>query len=246
MKLLGYKIINGQLETVSGLHIGGNTAVIEIGGQDNPIIKHPVTKEPYIPGSSLKGKMRSLLEWKYGLIDTRAKINDKKNNAFGEVHKFGGPKCKKENCPICIIFGTSADEAGLGPSRLIVRDAYLDEEFLKECKKDQNWTYLDLTEDKWENSINRITAKANPRPLERVIPGAKFQFTLSYKVFEREGVNNDEALFKYVLEGLNLLEKDALGGAGSRGCGQVKFRIKVNGGYKELDQVKPEDFQTIE
>ena len=238
MRLIGYKKIEGIIEVITGLHIGGSTAIIEIGGKDNPIIKHPVTKEPYIPGSSLKGKMRSLLEWSLGKLDT-----DRKSKDFGDVHKW----CEDETCPICVIFGTSAEDSGIGPTRLIVRDAVLDTDYKKTQKeKDFNWTPLDITEDKCENAINRITARANPRSLERVISGAKFSFKMSYKVFGKTDTDNgDENLFFHVLEGLRLIEKDALGGAGSRGCGQVIFRIKLaENDLRTLDKVRPEDFIT--
>lgn len=229
MKLRGYKNIQGVIEVITGLHIGGSTTMIEIGGKDNPVIKNPLTKEPYIPGSSLKGKMRSLLEWKLGKI-----------TSDGDVHKW----CNDTNCPICVIFGTSADEAGLGPTRLIVRDAVLDEDYRKSQKeKNSSWTVLDLTEDKYENTINRITARANPRNFERVISGAKFKFSMSYRVFDDA---TDENLFAHVLESLKLIEKDALGGAGSRGCGQIKFVLDVNSQKKTLEQVSSQDFETME
>ena len=252
MKLIGYKKIEGIVEIATGLHIGGSTTIIEIGGKDNPVIKHPVTKEPYIPGSSIKGKMRSLLEWKLQLVDTRKQVDGKKNKDFGEVHKFNGIGCKKKDCPICVIFGTSADNAELGPTRLVVRDAFLCDKYRQELKKKPDWSPFDLTEDKSENSINRITAKANPRNMERVIPGAKFFFKMSYRVFEGDltdgkGGNGcgDEDLFIHVLDGLRLIEKDALGGAGSRGCGQVSFKIKVaENDWRTLDKVTPNDFKT--
>lgn len=249
MKLQGYKKIGGIINVITGLHIGGSTSIIEIGGKDNPVIKHPVTGEPYIPGSSLKGKMRSLLELKLNLIDTRKRIDTGKNKNYGEVHKYNLSECSKNRCPICFIFGTSADEADIGPTRLIVRDAFIEKAYRDEQMKKSGWTVFDLTEDKWENSINRITAKANPRSVERVLPGAKFSFEMSYRVFERDGDGGtgDEGLFKDVLEGLNLIEKDALGGAGSRGCGQVKFEIKTASGeqLKGLSEVNPSDFPTI-
>lgn len=247
MQLKGYKKIEGIIEVITGLHIGGNTAVIEIGGKDNPVIKHPITNEPYIPGSSLKGKMRSLLEWKLKLIDTQKKMEGKDNKNFGDVHKYNAEVCINK-CPICIIFGTSADNAALGPTRLVIRDAFLNKEYRDEQKKKPDWTPYDLTEDKWENTINRISARANPRSLERVIPAVKFSFEMSYRVFERDGDagTGDEGLFKDVLEGLNLIEKDALGGAGSRGCGQVEFKIKTSSDeLKGLSEVNISDFPTV-
>ena len=248
MKLKGYKRIEGIIEIVTGLHIGGNTTIIEIGGKDNPAIKHPITKEPYIPGSSLKGKMRSLLEWHLELIDAREKVDGQENKDYGDVHKYGGFNCKGKVCPICVIFGTSAEDAGIGPTRLIVRDAVLDDDYRKKLKeKNPNWTPLDLTEDKTENAINRITARANPRNLERVISGTRFSFKMSYRIFENgDNGTGDEGLFVYVLDGLRLIEKDTLGGAGSRGCGQIKFQINLTDGViKTLDNVNSSDFPTV-
>jgi len=237
MKLKGYKNIEGIVEVMTGLHIGGSTSIIEIGGKDNPVIKHPITKEPFIPGSSLKGKMRSLLEWKLGKLSTEQNSRD-----YGDVHKW----CNDQHCPICVIFGTSADEAGLGPTRLIVRDAVLSDGYKDNQKsKDSAWTVLDLTEDKYENTINRITARANPRNFERVVSGVEFSFEMSYRVFENgDNGKSDEDLFSNVIDGLKLIEKDALGGAGSRGCGQVRFLIGSE--RKPLSKVTVDDFPTIE
>ena len=109
MKLLKHRTITGKILLRTGLHIGGGSETIQIGGMDNPIIKSPLNDYPYIPGSSLKGKMRSLLEWKY----------DKSPD---------GNPCKCSQCDICKIFGTSgSEESTLGPTRIIVRDAHLTE-----------------------------------------------------------------------------------------------------------------------
>lgn len=234
MKLKGYRRIRGVVEVVTGLHVGGSTSIIEIGGKDNPVIKHPISQEPYIPGSSIKGKMRSLLEWNMGKINT-----DRTSKEFGGVHK-----CKDLICPICVIFGTSAEDSETGPTRLIVRDAYLDPAYtVAQKKKYPNWTVIDLTEDKYENAINRITAKANPRNFERVVSGAFFSLNMSYRVFQDDdGSSSDDGFFEYVIEGLKLIECDALGGAGSRGCGQVKFYIDVDGGRETLDKLSVADF----
>jgi len=235
-KLKGYLKMEGIIEVLTGLHIGGSTGMIEIGGKDNPVIKHPITKEPYIPGSSLKGKMRSLLEWKEGKIDT-----DPNSRNFGEVHQCNDPKC-----PICRLFGTSAEEGTIGPTRLIFRDAVLSKDYKDRMKeKNKTWSPVDVSEEKYENYINRITARANPRNFERVPSGTEFSFEINYRVFE-DGDNGatDESLFGYVIEGLKLIENDALGGAGSRGCGQVRFMIKdKNGALKSLEDISIEDFE---
>lgn len=212
MKLLKYKKVTGVIRVRTGLHIGGSADRIEIGGNDNPIVKHPLTNEPYIPGSSIKGKMRSLLEFKLGKVD-----------ASGKPHA----KCADPNCPIIRIFGTSDESASVGPTRLIVRDAELTQCFKDKMHKEG----VILTEDKYENSINRINARANPRPLERVPAGVEFSFEMSYRVFDigDDSGTGDERMFnEYVPLGLRLIEQDTLGGSGSRGSGKVEFNYTVS------------------
>jgi len=202
MKLQKVRTIKGRILVVTGLHIGASNENIEIGGLDNPIIKDPLpgSGAPYIPGSSLKGKLRSLTEVKEGRFDSK-----------------GNPcNCGKKDCPVCPVFGTSAANRpdDLGPTRIVVRDAHLSEEWSDRFKNG------DLPmEVKYENAINRITGVANPRPLERVPANVEFDMNIAFKVFE----NDPESYFKTVLKSMRLLELDALGGAGSRGCGQIKF-----------------------
>lgn len=156
MKLMGYKTINGKIRVKTGLHIGGSSDVIEIGGMDNPVIKNPLTNEPYIPGSSLKGKMRSLTEWKTNNI-----------TAKGNVHT-----CNNAKCVVCRLFGTTEKDFDAGPTRVIVRDAELTREWKDKIYQEGKL----LVEEKYENTLNRITAVANPRPLERVCAGVEFAF----------------------------------------------------------------------
>lgn len=212
MKLIGTKVIEGQIIVKTGLHIGGDTKTMEIGGMDNPIIRNPATGEPYIPGSSLKGKMRALYE-----MDTER---------YGKDGSCCN--CGKPDCPVCTVFGSannssSQDNAALrGPTRLIVRDAFLSDEYSKK--------YLNgdiLVEEKNENSINRITAVANPRPIERVLPGTVFDFEFVYRMYSE----NDEKLFSdVVIKAMKLLMNDYLGGGGSRGSGKIEFvNMKIDG-----------------
>jgi len=215
MRQIKIKRLEGKIVVKTGLHIGAGNDIIEIGGMDNPVIKNPFTKEPYIPGSSIKGKMRALLEWKENKLD-----------AFR-----GDPcRCGLPNCPICRIFGCSnTDKQSAikrGPSRLIIRDAVLDEKFSKECS-DKGKPIL---EDKKENTLNRITAHAVPRPIERVVPGAIFNFELIYRILDIDDEGKpgdgktDEGYFTtVVLAGLRLLQNDYLGGGGSRGNGRIEF-----------------------
>ncbi|MCM8794010.1 MAG: type III-A CRISPR-associated RAMP protein Csm3 [Candidatus Omnitrophica bacterium] len=214
MELLKYYTLKGKIEVLTGLHIGAGSEIIEIGGMDNPVIKHPITKEPYIPGSSLKGKIRALLEWYEG------KVNDK-----GDVHSCDKTENAK-NCHICRIFGVSASEKLEIPTRVIFRDCFLNEEWKKKIFERE----LELVEEKRENTINRISSVANPRSMERVPPGAIFDFELNYRIFntkiDNENFDNgkiDEEFFSTLLTGLKLLEMDYLGGSGTRGYGKIKF-----------------------
>jgi len=207
MKQKGIKLIIGKIVVRTGLHIGAGNDRVEIGGMDNPVIRNPLTREPYIPGSSIKGKMRALLEWNKNLV-----------NASGKPCE-----CGQTNCPVCRIFGRGntgekSEKASVrGPTRLIIRDAELADEYKK--------MFLDgkpLLEDKIENGLNRITAEANPRHIERVVPGVKFNFELVYRMFDID--NDDEKMFEsVVIEGLRLLQNDYLGGGGTRGNGRIEF-----------------------
>lgn len=194
-------IYTGTITLKTGLHIGGTNAALNIGGPDKFVVRNPINNIPYIPGSSLKGKMRSLVEIANGCVSV-----DKKGNV--------GPS----NDPNSIsgkLFGTAGDSDSSKPSRLIVRDAELD---VNAC--DFSNTDLPYTESKTEVAIDRVTAKANPRTFERVPAGAKFKLNMVLNIFEGE----DEAELKATLkEAIQLLEDDYLGGHGSRGYGQVKF-----------------------
>ncbi len=205
MKINTIKQLKGKISVQTGLHIGGSTETMEIGGVDNPILRDGANNEPYIPGSSLKGKMRSLMEWH-----------------LGKLHPKGDPYTSKDpECPISRVFGHNAEKDNpVGPTRLIVRDCFLSEEARQSFKQGQ-----DITEVKHENSINRITAMANPRPLERVVPGVTFDLDIAYRVIDTgDGGTTDEQNFsEVVLKALALVEQDFLGGAGSRGCGKVQF-----------------------
>jgi len=211
--------IQGVIEVVTGLHIGGGRDTVEIGGVDNPVIKHPHTQQPFIPGSSLKGKLRSLLEWALG------KIRDD-----GKPWGYDGDVDGLQNDEVLRIFGTTHKEWEAGPTRLIVRDAALASEWVDRM----TGRGLPLTEDKTEVVIDRIQGKAantGPRTMERVPGGARFQLDM---VFRLHSVNGDSTVdlgcLNRVLEALKLLEKDCLGGSGSRGYGQVKIsELRVDG-----------------
>ncbi len=218
MKLTEIKKLTGKIVLKSGLHIGGGDTDMHIGGTDSPVIKHPNTLQPYIPGSSLKGKIRSLLELSKGLINftggdvvsltTLSKIQDETElkNAKNILKLFGyGASDSKENEK----YGKE-----LGCTRVLFSDCFINEEWLN------NNSNASTTEIKAENSIDRQTSTAkSPRFIERVPEGIVFDFSLSIKIFE--GDNQD--ILDILKEGLVLLEKDALGGSGSRGYGKIEF-----------------------
>jgi len=195
-------ILNTELELLTGLHIGGNSENVEIGGIDNPVIKIGTkNNEPYIPGSSLKGKIRSLLEQVKG---TDLGGDSDVNRLFGFAKKS-------------II------------SHLIVRDAYIkkdnngkiDSAIYKKAV-DEGKLDMPFTEGKWENVIDRFKGTAeHPRQMERVPAGATFNVQFVINVFDENEAMND---LKLLLKGIKILENDYLGGSGTRGYGMVKFK----------------------
>ncbi len=221
MKLTAIRKLEGTITLKSGLHIGSGNMEMHIGGTDSPVIKHPHTLQPYIPGSSLKGKVRSLIEMASGLVPYARDEGGLVSSKTLEKVK-NDDSLKQKATAILKIFGSSGadkdDEMDIGPTRVSFADCYLDETWKDEAKKNR-WP---VTEEKSENSIDRITGTAkSPRFIERVPEGTKFSFLLTFKVLE----DGDEALFGELLKGLKLLELDALGGSGSRGYGKIKFNF---------------------
>ena len=237
MRLVDIKKLEGTITLKSGLHIGSGNMEMHIGGTDSPVIKHPHTLEPYIPGSSLKGKVRSLLEMESGLmVYTDGNVVSSKT-----LQKVSNDQELKDKCEAILkIFGSSGadieDETGFGPTRVSFADCYLDNEW-KNKAKDNRWL---LTEEKSENVINRIKGTAeHPRFIERVPEGTKFKFLVTFKVLQ-----DDDNLFDdFLLKGLKLLEMDALGGSGSRGYGRIAFEFNdqpLNEKFHSLDPFQEE------
>lgn len=195
--------VSTTIELISGLHIGGNSASVEIGGIDNEVIKIATKRnQPYIPGSSLKGKMRCLLE------------------------QISGSKEVGGNSDVNKLFGfPPKDDKNMGNrysiTRLIVRDSYLTKDsldLLKECGDNLDMPY---TENKYENSIDRVTGKAsNPRQTERIPAGVSFDVEFIINIWDGD---DETRLLNLLKTGIKALENDYIGGSGSRGYGQVKF-----------------------
>lgn len=270
--LLGKIVISGNLIVDTGLHIGGGGESLDIGGVDKPVIRDPLTRQPYLPGSSLKGKLRAILERlhhkplnrsgggvaRYESDDLASGYTEIANNNFipyegartCQVSRVfgstGGTKCwvpeilkntedlditdakaklipSNNGVPHIKIKGRNS------PARLIVRDAHLDPTSADKLKKMD--TGLHMTEWKFENSIDRITAAANPRQFERVPAGSVFKFELVYTVEDAAQALED---LKNLAIALAILEDDALGGHGSRGYGKIRFeQFQLN--YRSVD-----------
>jgi CRISPR-associated protein Csm3 len=211
LKLVRVRRISGQIEVLTGLRIGSGLPP-SIGVVDYPILRDGQNEEPYIPGSSLKGKMRHLLEWNLGLVREDG-LPWHSNSADDVITRvFGGP---------------AGNQHATGPTRLLVRDARLPEDLRQAMLSGKR----SVVEIKFENSVNRLTAEAAGRPVERVVPGVRFDFELLFRVFDiGDGGAKDESLLKdVVLAGLALIEQDCLGASGSRGYGSVRFVVTQDG-----------------
>ena len=208
-KLLKYIPIHGQLTCKSGLRIGGSKEEMEIGGMDNPVIRHPLTKVPYIPGSSIKGKLRSLLEYK-----------------LGKVSENGEP-CGCAHCLVCRVFGPhKRSEHDLGPTRLIVRDATMTDEWVKRLDglREEGLNYVEVKSENWIDRRTGVAGRGGLRTQERVPAGAQFEFNISVRIFEAD---NEQNILDFIREGLDMLPQDTLGGSGSRGYGWVEIKYTV-------------------
>jgi CRISPR-associated protein Csm3 len=223
LKLIGKLILEGELHCETGLHIGAGKGSLEIGGSDNPVVKDAAGR-PYIPGSSLRGKIRSLLEQFSGAaVPSEMVYISRRKGQEVRIHQSDKPDDE-----ICLLFGRNAgrmervtgeplDSHNATPARLAVFDAPLDMDSITAPMREN----LDdeLTEVKSENAIDRITSQANPRTLERVPSGARFRVRFIMDVL----CDEDAPLFGQLVQGLRLLEDDALGGGGSRGSGRVRL-----------------------
>ena len=209
MQLTKVHVLHAELVCRSGVHIGARDSEMHIGGIDNAVVKHPITQEPYIPGSSIKGKVRSLLEWRSGFVSNgplgwRDYVNSHSDKVLAILKLFG-------------VGGqvlTDAQAKEIGPTRLSFWDCSLLPEWISSVRTSEG----SYTEVKTENSIDRIAGTAkNPRQTERVPADARFDFKVTVKVLD------DENLLDTLLAGLKLLELDGIGGSVSRGYASEKI-----------------------
>lgn len=247
----GNLIIRGKIECLTGLHIGGSKEKMEIGGVDSIVVRSPQSDYPYIPGSSLKGKMRHLLEYISGAVNQPLDGELGKVSVHPDVVRvFGiGADIKETAADEKEIEKLKQDNdykeqlkklARIGLSRLTVRDAMPDEETA------QMWeslgSDLHFTEYKAENTLDRLTSAANPRFIERVVEGSKFDFEMVYTAYQyEEGYEQQvETDVQNIFTALRLLEASALGKSGSRGYGKIAFHLA------EPLWVMPKDYETGE
>lgn len=206
MKLIEIKEITAIIVLETGLHIGAGNDEIKIGGIDSPVIKNPVTGHPYIPGSSLKGKVRTLLEWSKGEIGVKGAPykTDDGNNLIARIFGNGGIDEKYTGGPTRVSF----NDCSLLNAKILI-------------------DMMALTEEKVEIRMDRLSGTASRgglRTTERVPAGAQFDFSLTFRIFDMDdnGARDKEA-FELLKEGLKMLELDSLGGSGSRGYGKIRF-----------------------
>jgi CRISPR-associated protein Csm3 len=255
----GKFFISGVIQCKTGLHIGGSDEGFEIGGNDNPVIRNPINGWPYIPGSSLKGKLRHLTEWSLG----KNEFTKQSLAVHFTVSDSGGKPsfkpCSCGQCSACVLFGVTPDDGVkenvpaenslavlfvskpnnveeeaegktyliTGPTRLTVRDA-----FPSKTTRDEWQKFLGdniYTELKTENALDRVTAEANPRSLERVTAGSEFEFEMIVDLYRPR----DKELLQALFSAMALLEDSALGGSGSRGSGRIAFD-KLNVEYRPV------------
>lgn len=190
--------ITGTIEIKTGMHIGGDDSFSAIGAIDSPVVRDPLTRLPIIPGSTLKGKMRSLL------------ARDK-----GTVPAAGTKGFEGDCLELLRLFGSSSKESDVAGTGMQMSRLQFSDCFLKNKEE-----LPQIFENKFENTIDRLTSIANPRQIERVVRGAQFGMEIIYNVEDAEQIEED---FANIRVGLSLIENDYLGGGGSRGNGRVTF-----------------------
>jgi CRISPR-associated protein Csm3 len=216
MKKTGYHEITGIIRLKSGTRIGGSDELLQIGGTDLTCIKHPVTLAPYLPGSSIKGKMRCELEQRLGKV--------------GDGGKPCG--CKKHDCLVCRVFGPHATpQHDLGPTRIVVRDA-------------QPHGEVQSPEKKSSTAIDRSSGTAlrgSLRSEERVPAGSEFTLRIGIQVWDEDAKvsyedrakqkhQGENGIVEFVKDGLRALQQTGLGSGISKGSGEIEFRdLKLDG-----------------
>jgi len=212
----GHVVVGGELTCRTGLHIGGNRDSLVIGGHDLPVARDPATRLPIVPGSSLRGRLRSRLE----MLRGRVRFDSGASETSGDADE------------IALLFGRAGGKSDFGPSRLLVRDGLpVESDGISSGKREKStldwWRMLETdglgTEVKAETAVNRVTAAATPRHVERVLAGSRFRIEFVLSVYDFWP--DEERLLKDLLTSLALVEDSYLGGHGSRGYGRVEIKL---------------------
>jgi CRISPR-associated protein Csm3 len=250
IRLYGRIFLEMDIRAVTGLRIGGNPPALAIGDIDNPVIRDPLTLRPYIPGSSLRGKMRSLWEKATGADQNTSIGKDVRIHSLNKNSSI----TEYERDSVCRIFGVTGDVPVPNPTRLIVHDTTLSDVSADDLERAETTLF---TETKWEAAIDRITSAATPRQMERVPAGALFDdCRLVYSIYNTQTPDLDGDEFDWfgnLIEILQMVEDDYLGSSGSRGSGRVAFEnlrlgIRTTDTYMNYVEVisKSEPYPTVD
>jgi CRISPR-associated protein Csm3 len=238
VKLYGRIFLKMDIRAVTGLRIGGSPSALQIGGLDNVVIRDPITRRPYIPGSSIRGKMRSLWE---KVTNASQNVTIRQGNPTVRLHGEPDKGVSINEDPVCRIFGVTGNIETPNPTRLIVTDALMSDTSAATLENNA-LTDQPYTETKWEATIDRITSAAVPRQMERVPAGTIFSnCKLVYSIYGTDNAQNpleDIIWFFDIIQMLQLVEDDYLGSSGSRGSGSVEFEnllmeLRVTGNYQQ-------------
>lgn len=194
--MYGKLLIQCVLTVRTGMHIGGSAAFSAIGAVDSPVVRDPLTGFPIIPGSSLKGKVRTLL--------ARTKSPDAEHM----------PSFDKDDEAILRLFGSAQPPRR---SRLQFSDCFV--------SNHEQMKAVGLTEVKAENAINRATSVANPRQIERVNAGTQFAVRIVYDMADPYQAKSDLALLAKGLKLLQLDYLGGHGSRGSGRVALSRFQL---------------------
>jgi CRISPR-associated protein Csm3 len=197
-----------RVTLAEGTRIGGSGGGLQIGEIVEPnlmAIRNPANGEFYIPGSSLKGKLRSVLERELGKCEG------------------GSPcTCGEVGCMVCTVFGAHLKaKPECAPTRIVVRDSPMSADAKASFIEAQR-TGKPTTEEKTENIINRKSGAAeHPRTGERVLADTTFDGEILLHIYEGDDAKK---MTDFVRHGLGIIqEASSIGASGSRGYGKVRF-----------------------
>jgi CRISPR-associated RAMP protein (TIGR02581 family) len=218
LKVLREKIImRGMVEPLTSLHIGWQRSFDPV-ESDAPVIKDP-RGNPFIPGSSFKGILRSFIE--------------RFLSGAGISHCFptdDDPCIKKDQwdnmkeilekaCPVCRIFGSSY----MG-SKLKIKDMPV---------KQEEWheTFLRIRDGIIIDRESRTAKNKGKYDFETVSPGVTF-------LMEIVGDNLEDHEKGMIFTAFDLISQGfgSLGGNVSRGTGKIKIDIT------EIEILNPRKF----